>query len=121
MKIDNLIFVIENLSGTYKKFADTLDEYPILGVTYPTHYGYIRGYKSEDGHDLDVFIGNGSLFGTMVVKRADAPKGIETKMLFGVSQKEIEKIKLQFEPVIDHVEATESLQEFFKMLKPFAT
>ncbi len=120
MKIDDLRFVIENLSGTYKKFANTLDEYPILGVTYPTHYGYIKGYKSEDGHDLDVFIGNGNLFGTMVVKRDDAPDGVETKMLFGVSHKELEDIKTQFDPVISTIRTTESLEEFFEILKTFA-
>jgi hypothetical protein len=44
MKILDLKIVIENLRGSYKKFADSLEEYPILGVTFPVHYGYIDGY-----------------------------------------------------------------------------
>src|SRR5688500_16476752 len=100
MKISDLKLVIENPSGSYKKFADSLDEYPILGVTYPTHYGYIEGFASEDGHDLDVFIGNGDIYGKLKINRDDVPGGIETKFLLGISQDELAAIKEQFAPVI---------------------
>lgn len=118
MNISDLEIVIENLSGTYKKFADSLDEYPILGVTYPTHYGYIKGYKSEDGHDLDVFIGNGEFFGLMKVKRDEIPGGIETKFILGVSSKEFEEIKQQFELVIAEVKTFDQ-DGFFKRIMSF--
>lgn len=118
MKIDDLELVIENPSGSYKKFADSLEEYPILGVTYPTHYGYIKGFKSEDGHDLDVFIGNGKLYGILRIKRDDVPGGIETKFMLGVSQKEVEAIKEQFKPII-HELKTFDLAEFLERLKDF--
>ena len=104
MRLEDLRFVIENPSGTYKKFADSLDDYPVLGVTYPTHYGYVEGFESEDGHDLDVFIGNGNLYGILRVNRDDVPGGIETKFIVGTSKKEIEAIRKQFEPVIHELE-----------------
>lgn len=104
MLISDLKIVIENLTGSYKKFADSLDDYPVLGVTYPTHYGYIEGYASEDGHDLDVFIGNGKMFGLMRVKRDEIKSGLETKFLLGVNQSEIDNIKQQFAPVVDTLE-----------------
>lgn len=118
MNISELEIVIENLSGSYKKFADSLDEYPILGVTYPTHYGYIKGYESEDGHDLDVFIGNGDVFGLMKVKRDEIPDGLETKFILGVNNKEFNEIQLQFAPVIAEIK-TLTLGEFFECLMTF--
>ena len=51
----------------------------MLGVRFPTEYGYIKGYTSEDGHDLDVFVGSGKVVGYMHMKRDDSPNGIETK------------------------------------------
>ncbi len=119
MRITDLQFVIENPSGSYKKFADSLDEYPLLGVTYPTHYGYIDGYKSEDGHDLDVFIGNGSIFGILKVNRDDAPNGVDTKMLFGINQAECDSISKEFEPVIEGIESFDSLESFLKYIQIF--
>ena len=119
MKVTDLEFVIENLTGSYKKFANTLEEYPILGVIYPTHYGYIKGYKSEDGHDLDVFIGNGNIFGAMIVNRDDAPNGIETKMLFGINNEELKAIKSKFEPVINDLLISSTIEEFFEQLALF--
>lgn len=118
MNISDLQIVIENPSGSYKKFVDSPEEYPVLGVTYPTHYGYIIGYKSEDGHDLDVFIGNGELYGLMQVERDDTPNGVETKFFLGVSQEEINKIKSQFDPVIAKIDTFDQT-EFLKKLTEF--
>ena len=70
MKLFDLKIVIENLRGSYKKFADTLEEYPILGVTFPVHYGYIDGYIGEDTHDLDVFVGSGEIHGIIGAQNA---------------------------------------------------
>lgn len=118
MNISDLEIVIENLSGSYKKFADSLEDYPILGVTYPTHYGYIKGYKSEDGHDLDVFIGNGDIFGWMKVKRDEIPDGIETKFIIGVNKKEFDEIKQQFGPVIAELKSFDQ-NEFLERIQLF--
>ncbi|MES3004481.1 MAG: hypothetical protein V4690_00030 [Patescibacteria group bacterium] len=96
-----LKIVIENPKGTYKKFADSLDEYPILGVTFPTHYGYIDGYASEDGHDLDLFIGSGDVHGIMRVNREEEGKHyIETKILLYVTESEYLEIEKEYKLVI---------------------
>lgn len=118
MKIEDLRLVIENPSGTYKKFADSTDDYPILGVTYPTHYGYIEGYISEDGHDLDVFIGNGGLYGTLKVKRDEISDGIETKFILGVSEKEFDAIKAVFKIVTSEILSFDQAT-FLKVLEDF--
>lgn len=98
-----LKFVIENSRGTYKKFADSLDEYPILGVTFPTHYGYIDGYVSEDDHDLDVFIGSGTLHGILRVNRDDVPNGVETKIILYVTENEYLEIEKVYKLVINEI------------------
>jgi inorganic pyrophosphatase len=55
--------IIENPKGSHKVFVEDGDtsewrDYPLKGVTYPVDYGYIEGYKSEDGEDLDIFVGS---------------------------------------------------------------
>ena len=120
MRLSDLEFVIENPSGSYKKFADSLEEYPILGVTYPTHYGYIKGFRSEDSQDLDVFIGNGNIFGEMQVDRhEDGVAYVETKMLFGINQSEYDSIQAIFLPVITEMKKYESSDEFLSKLENF--
>lgn len=94
--------VIENPKGSYKSFEVEDDpvwkDYPLSGVTYPVDYGYIEGYKSEDGEDLDVFVGSGDLYGYIKIWRCDVP--IETKFAMSVTQKEWEEIVKIFAPVI---------------------
>lgn len=103
MKLSELKIVIENLRGSYKKFADTLEEYPILGVTFPTHYGYIDGYIGEDSHDLDVFLGSGNIYGIMKVRRKDVVGGLETKFIIYVTKEEYQAIYDIYLPVIESV------------------
>lgn len=101
---DEQYIVIEYIRGAYKKFADSLEEFPILGVTFPTHYGYIKGYASEDNHDLDVFLGSGTIHGFMKVNRNDVPGGIETKILLCVTNQEFEQIKQAYKVIIHQIE-----------------
>lgn len=118
--LTDLKFTIENPSGTYKKFADTLDEYPILGVTYPTHYGFIEGYTGEDGHALDVFIGNGDVYGTIRVERhSENGPYSETKMVFGVNQTEWDAIKKIFAVVTTSMFKVEDLEAWLGLLPAF--
>ncbi len=99
---NELKIVMENKKESYKSFEIEDDliwkDYPLKGVTYPTDYGYVEGYKSEDGHDLDVFIGTGYLNGYIKVWRCDVP--LETKFILGVTVEEYDKIIETFLPVI---------------------
>lgn len=93
--------VIENQKGSYKSFEIDSDpawkDYPLAGVTYPVDYGYIEGYKSEDGHDLDVFVGSGDRYGYIKIWRYDVP--IETKFAMKVTDGEWKEIVRIFAPV----------------------
>jgi len=110
--------VIENQKGSYKSFEiknDPLwENYPISGVTYPVDYGYIEGYKSEDGHDLDVFVGSGKLNGYIKIWRCDVP--IETKFITNVTEEEWNEIVKIFSPVIKEQKLFEKDSEFQKFL-----
>lgn len=111
--------VIENSKGSYKKFADSLDEYPILGVAFPCDYGYIDGYIGEDTHDLDVFSGSGNLFGYIVVKRDDVEGGLETKMLYKISEEELKEIPKQYNPVLESMDLLNSENIFLEYIEKF--
>ncbi|MDQ5913431.1 MAG: hypothetical protein QG623_49 [Patescibacteria group bacterium] len=113
-----LKIVIENPVGTYKKFVDSLNDYPILGVTFPTHYGYINGYFSEDNHDLDVFLGSGSEHGILQVKRDDVPGGIETKIILFATKDEYDSIQKEYDPVISEIKRLPE-EELVEALKNF--
>lgn len=93
---------IENPKGSYKSFEIENDpawkDYPLTGVTYPVDYGYLEGYKSEDGHDLDVFVGSGNLNGYIKIWRIDVPA--ETKFALNVTREEWDEIMKAFAPVI---------------------
>jgi len=110
--------VIENPKGSYKSFEIENDpiwkEYPLAGVTYPVDYGYIDGYKSEDGHDLDVFVGSGTLNGYIKIWRYDVP--IETKFALKVTQKEWNEIIETFSSVIREQKVFDTSDEFEKFL-----
>lgn len=119
MKIEDLVIVIENLRGSYKKFADTLEEYPVLGVTFPTHYGYIQGYIGEDRHDLDIFVGSGDLMGYIKMERDDVDGGIETKMFLKISEDELSEIEERYKPVLAGTQRFNSEQEFLEHIQQF--
>jgi len=116
MYIHDLKIVIENVRGSYKKFREG---YAVEGVTFPTHYGYIHGYKSEDNKDLDVFLGNGELCGVIVMSRPRFPSGKETKVFITISQDELDAIHEAYAPVIlEHsILNTEELLEYIEQYK----
>jgi inorganic pyrophosphatase len=118
MKLFDLKIVIENLRGSYKKFADTIEEYPILGVTFPVHYGYIDGYIGEDTHDLDVFVGSGDVHGIMRVNRDDVVGGIETKMIIYVTEAEYQAIEEAYKLVIHEMKQMRE-EEIVNLLPKF--
>ncbi|MBM3230654.1 hypothetical protein FJZ22_03315 [Candidatus Pacearchaeota archaeon] len=102
--------IIEQQKGEYKSFEIKNDpvwkDYPLSGVTYPTKYGYLKGFKSEDGHELDIFVGSGKLCGYIKVWRCDVP--IETKIVYNVTKIEYEKIIATFKPVIKEKETLDT-------------
>jgi hypothetical protein len=113
--------VIENPKGSYKSFEIEGDpvwkDYPLSGVTYPVDYGYIEGYKSEDGHDLDIFVGSGNLNGYMKIWRYDVP--IETKFITNVTMEEWDEIIKIFAPVIKEQLLFESRDNFERALAEY--
>ena len=119
MKIYDLKIVIENIRGSYKKFADTVEEYPVLGVTFPVHYGYIEGYTGEDTHDLDVFVGSGDLFGYIRMSRPDVEGGVETKMYIQLSEKELSDVLLAYKPVIEETNSFKTEDELLAYIEQF--
>ena len=118
---NKLKIVIENPKGTYKSFKIENDpvwkDYPLAGVVYPVDYGYIEGYKSEDGEDLDVFFGSGNLSGYIKIWRCDVP--IETKFIIDVSQDEWDEIVKTFNPVIKEKVIFSNNEEFEKFLNNY--
>ena len=99
---EKIRYVIENPKGSYKSFEIENDplwkDYPLAGVTYPVDYGYVEGYASEDGHDLDAFVGSGEKYGYFKMWRCDVP--IETKIVARVTENEWQEILNVFRPVI---------------------
>ncbi len=116
MKITDLLITIENIRGSYKKFRDG---YAVPGVTFPTHYGYIQGYASEDGKDLDVFLGNGDGHGYIKMKRPSFPNGVETKMFINVTEDELGLIENAYEPVIVEIKKLED-EHFLELIETFS-
>ncbi len=105
--------VIENPKGSYKSFEIENDpvwrDYPLKGVIYPVDYGYIAGYKSEDNHELDIFVGTGNLNGYIKVWRYDIP--IETKFIIDVSEKEWREIITIYGSIIKEQKFFETEEE----------
>ncbi len=93
--------VIENPKGSYKSFQTESDSvwnsYPLKGVNYPVDYGYIDGYKGEDGAELDIFVGSGDKNGYIKVWRLDVPE--ETKFFIKLTKEELKEVLNVFEPV----------------------
>lgn len=121
IQIDGLKVVIENPKGSYKDFETKGDpvwgNYPLEGVTYPVDYGYIDGYKSEDGHDLDVFVGSGNQVGYIKVWRYDVPE--ETKIILNCTAGEVEQILATFKPALVHHEIFTTKADWLKTLEKF--
>ncbi|MDO8563510.1 MAG: hypothetical protein Q7R87_00715 [Nanoarchaeota archaeon] len=119
--MDKNIIIIEQIKGSYKSFEIEDDpiwkDYPLSGVTYPVDYGYVKGYRSEDNQDLDIFVGSGKLLGYIKIWRCDVP--IETKILYRVSQKELERIMIIFKPVILEICLFDDEKKFISFLKNY--
>jgi len=120
LSANDLEITIENPKGSYKQFVDSIDEYPILGVTFPTDYGFLNDYRSEDGVELDVFVGSGDLFGYIKMFRPEEafPDNTETKTFVNVTCDELEEIKCEYGPVIQQLGVV-SKEEFLEYIEQF--
>lgn len=105
-------------AGSYKSFGiPDNDPYPLKGVTYPVEYGDIPGYVGEDGDDLDVFVGSGSLYGFIQVWRPDVPT--EHKFYVNLTEDEEAAVLKAFEPVLETSGRYESYSELLAAIQPF--
>lgn len=114
-------FRLEKQPGEYKDFQVAEgDSYPLKGVTYPVSYGDIEGYTGEDGHPLDVFVGeDGDIFGYFQVARPDVAGGKEHKFYLFVTEDEEAAIYKEFAPVLlDHARYN-TLEELQQAVRPF--
>lgn len=95
-------FVLDIPANQYYDFELPPDStYPLKGVTYPVDYGHIPGYTTEDGHELDLFVGlqaDGET-GYVLVDRGETMPN-EHKFFVGLSQEEAEEITRQLAPVL---------------------
>ena len=95
-------FVIDVRANEYYDFElPAGSDYPLPGVTYPVDYGHIDGYSSEDGHELDLFVGTnpeGVIGYVLVFRGKDRPD--EHKFLIGLSEQEWQAVKDELKPVL---------------------
>ena len=114
-------FVLENPKGSYKSFEiegdPVWEKYPLKGVTYPVDYGYVKGYLGEDGAELDMFVGSGTLNGCLKVSRLDVRE--ETKFFTSLTQKELDEVLEAFKPVLMGHKVFENDKMFEEEIKKF--
>src|SRR4051812_48262438 len=67
--------------------------YPLRGVTYPVDYGHTPSHTAEDGHELDLFVGNSAngLCGAIIVDRGESIPN-EKKFYVALAAQELHKI-----------------------------
>lgn len=92
--------------------------YPLKGVTYPVDYGHIPGYTAEDGHELDLFVGNDldGESGYVLVDRGETMPN-EHKFYVGLSKEEVEEVARQLEPVLVERKSLISLTDLLEAIK----
>ena len=95
-------FQVDVPANTYYDFElEPGSSYPLKGVTYPVDYGNVPGYIAEDGHELDLFVGNdvdGEL-GSLMVDRGEAIPN-EHKYYVALSKDELNMILEELTPVL---------------------
>jgi hypothetical protein len=95
-------FIIDVPAHHYYDFELSPEStYPLRGVTYPVDYGHINGYTAEDGHELDLFVGNSAdgLAGVVLVDRGTNTPN-EHKFYVALSAEEVTGIISQLKPVL---------------------
>jgi len=113
-------FRVEKHAGEYKDFGISDDStYPLKGVTYPVDYGDIAGYITEDGANLDLFVGEkGEICGFFRVSRPDLKDG-EHKFYINLSDEEERAVLEQFAPVIIEQGRFETIEDLVGAVQRF--
>jgi hypothetical protein len=94
--------------------------YPLAGVTYPVDYGHIEGYTTEDGHELDLFVGSqtdGELGYVVVDRGANTPD--EHKFFLQLSISDLQEVLSQLKPVLIKQERFEKIDDLRKMIEEY--
>ena len=94
--------------------------YPLKGVTYPVDYGNIPGYTAQDGHELDLFVGNtpNGKCGYVIVQRGEEIPD-EHKFYIELSNDELSKILAELKPVLIENKNFETMDELLEMIEQF--
>lgn len=114
-------FVIDVPAKHYYDFElPPKSDYPLSGVTYPVDYGHIMGYTTEDGHELDLFVGTSyeGKCGTIVVFRGEGVP-LEHKFYVRLTEDEVSKIVNELGPVLISHEEFASMGELLKTIRMF--
>ena len=93
-------------------------DYPLAGVTYPVDYGNMPGYTAEDGHELDLFVGNqiDGLMGSVIVFRGHTSPD-ERKFYVALDQKQLEEILNQLQPVLRSHEPISNIESLLMAIE----
>ncbi|MGB4768133.1 MAG: hypothetical protein WBP22_02640 [Candidatus Saccharimonas sp.] len=113
-------FRVEKKAGEYKDFGTANSDYPLKGVTYPVDYGDIEGYTGEDGANLDLFVGDGSIDGYFIVYRPELENG-EHKFYLNLTEEEEASVLAEFAPVITEQNRFESYADLLSAIEAFKT
>lgn len=95
--------------------------YPLAGVTYPVDYGHIQGYTTEDGHELDLFVGehvSDGKMGYIVVDRGESMPN-EHKFYLRLSDDEVDGILTELKPVLVQHGKIEDLAALLESIKKY--
>ncbi len=114
-------FVIDVPQNTYYDFElEPNSIYPLKGVTYPVDYGNIPGYTAQDGHELDLFVGNtpNGKCGYVIVQRGEEIPD-EHKFYIELSNDELSKILAELKPVLIENKNFETMDELLEMIEQF--
>ena len=110
------------LQNTYYDFKlKPGSSYPLKGVTYSVDYGNIPGYTAEDGHELDLFVGNkldDSEQGCIFVDRGpDIPH--EHKFYVGLTTHEVAQIEAELKPVLIEHTRLNTVEDLLDRIEEF--
>lgn len=113
----SLTFRVDRPKGTVKTWKRP--DGSVKSFTYPVDYGYLPGYKAEDGEGLDFFIGDDPKGHLESFQKLHEGVLDETKFLVGVTDAERETIYTLYGPEIWHRRTYRNMDELTARLPHF--